>query len=139
MLPKTLCLLIIVIATADVLYPDLVTIKPLQLSYQFLDDKEFLRFTNSIANIGKGIFAVQSYRPLSQMNTPYSMATQLIFGENGEVLERRNAGYFEYHLGHKHWHLGNMAHYEIRKALDNGNEGKWSDQLGNETHVSEGK
>jgi hypothetical protein len=140
MIFKTLLLYSILLTTCtQVLYPDLVTIKPLQLTYQFLNEKEFLRFTNSIGNIGKGIFAVQSYRPLSQMNSPYAMATQLIFGDNGEVLERHNAGYFEYHLGHKHWHLGKVAHYEIRKGLDDGFEAKWSDQLGNETMVSKGK
>ena len=37
----------------------------------------------------------------------------------------KQVGTFEFHPEHNHWHIGDVALFEVRKAKDNGTGGAW--------------
>jgi Lysyl oxidase len=106
------------------LYPDLQTVVPRHLSVQNTQQREYLRFANGIANTGAGPLQL---RPDPPVGTPteFTTAMQQILDAGGNVVQELNAGSFEWHEAHNHWHIGNVALFEVRKGLDDGRGGSY--------------
>ena len=97
------------------LLPDMRTVVPLQLGIQNQQQKEILRFSNGIANTGAGHWAM---RPQNIGST--TTAIQEIRDASGVVVSESPRGTFEYHPAHRHWHMGDIALFEIRKGSPTG-------------------
>jgi hypothetical protein len=119
------------------LYPDLRTVVPTHLQLVNAGQREILRFSNGIANTGAGpwalrpdpfpadatpdtttIAAVQEFR---DANAYYECDTQ---PKNVtacyNVVSEQVAGQFEFHPAHNHWHIGDVALFEVRKGSPTG-------------------
>lgn len=108
------------IAHAASLYPDLKTATyPLRDNY--LDTitepgKVLLRFSNGVANVGKGRMELRGGEVQGDGQKVY----QRIYNSNGSYLTRL-AGTFTYHPQHHHTHFNGFAHYKLREI--EGSEG----------------
>jgi hypothetical protein len=118
-------------------YPDLRTVVPTHLQLVNAGKKEILRFSNGIANTGEGpwalrpdpfpenatpdtttIAAVQEFR---DANAYYACGTQpKNVSTCYNVVSEKVAGQFEFHPAHNHWHIGDVALFEIRKGSPTG-------------------
>jgi hypothetical protein len=106
------------------LLPDLRTVVPKHLEIQNEHQREILRFTNGIANTGAGDWRM---RPDPPPGTGLlTNAVQEILDENGEVVCSKVVSTFEFHPEHNHWHIGDVALFEVRKARDDGTGGIWA-------------
>jgi hypothetical protein len=116
------------------LLPDMRTVVPAHLQLVNEHQQETLRFSNGIANTGPGPWALRPDPPLSDALTTVS-AVQEIRDSNtlykcGEqpkqvtacynVVSESVAGTFEYHPAHNHWHIGDVALFEVRKGSPTG-------------------
>jgi hypothetical protein len=93
------------------LLPDLQTVVPTHVQVVHQQGKDILRFSNGIANTGDGDWAL---KPLNQGNT--STTIQEIRDANGNVVLQRPASTFAYHPAHRHWHVGDIARFEVRSG-----------------------
>jgi hypothetical protein len=114
-------------------YPDMRTVVPQHLNLVNQQQSEYLRFSNGIANTGPGPWAL---RPEPALGTaPVVTAMQEIRSSNdyykcGEQPKQVTACYtvlaefatstFEYHATHNHWHIGDVALFEVRKGSPTG-------------------
>jgi len=116
------------------LLPDMRTVVPAHLQLVNEHQQETLRFSNGIANTGPGPWALRPEPALSDALTTVS-AVQEIRDSNayykcGEqpkqitdcynVVSERVAGTFAYHPAHNHWHIGDVALFEVRKGSPTG-------------------
>jgi hypothetical protein len=116
------------------LLPDMRTVVPTHLQLVNEHQQETLRFSNGIANTGPGPWALRPDPPLSDAVDTVS-AVQEIRDSNhyykcGEqpkqvtdcynVVSEAVAGTFEYHPAHNHWHIGDVALFEVRKGSPTG-------------------
>jgi hypothetical protein len=116
------------------LYPDLRTVVPKHLNLVNEHQREILRFTNGIANTGGGPWALRPHPPVAQA-TDTVTAMQEIRSNNayykcGEqpkqvtdcytVLAEYPTSTFAFHPAHNHWHIGDVALFEVRKGSPNG-------------------
>jgi hypothetical protein len=122
--------------TTGGLYPDLQTVVPRHLGLQNTGQREYLRFSNGIANTGPGHLRMRPDPPFG-VPTEFTTAIQQILDAQGNVVQELNAGSFEYHEAHNHWHIGNVALFEIRTALDDGHGGSWGSLLVNDRGQSQ--
>jgi Lysyl oxidase len=106
------------------LYPDLQTVVPRHLGIQNAAQREYLRFSNGIANTGPGDLRVRPEPPFGTP-TPFTSAVQEVLDADGNVVSEHQAGQFAYHEAHNHWHIGDVALFEVRKARDDGRGGRW--------------
>lgn len=99
---------LVALVASEILYPDLATVKLLDITYQVTPDgREFIRFSNGIANIGDATLYIESKLPLGQLSQDIkSTAVQILFDEYGRVAGNHTVGEFEFHPTHNHWHLG---------------------------------
>lgn len=115
-------------------YPDLRTVVPAQLQLVNQQQRETLRFSNGIANTGPGPWAMRPDPPVADATTVVT-AVQEIRTSNDyykcgeqpkqvtacyEVLRDIPAGTFEFHPAHNHWHIGDVALFEVRKGSPTG-------------------
>jgi len=115
-------------------YPDMRTVVPAHLQLVNEHQKETLRFSNGIANTGPGPWALRPDPPVAEA-TLFTTAVQEIRDSNayykcGEqpkqvtacynVLQDIHTGTFEYHPAHNHWHIGDVALFEVRKGSPTG-------------------
>src|SRR5688500_439326 len=115
-------------------YPDLRTVVPKHLKLVNEHQREYLRFSNGIANTGGGPWAMRPDPPLDQA-TDTTTAIQEIrsngaYYKCGEqpkqvtdcytVLSEYPTSRFEYHPAHNHWHMGDVALFEVRKGSPTG-------------------
>jgi hypothetical protein len=118
------------------LYPDIRTVVPQHVQLVNAGQKETLRFSNGVANTGPGPWALAPDPSLE-------VARELGLSEVGAVQEIRDsnayyacddpnlpqnatdcfnviddflAGSFQFHVAHNHWHIGDVALFEIRKG-----------------------
>lgn len=103
----------------ELLLPDLITLPPaeLRLVVDWERDHSFLRFSNTVANVGTG--------PLELSGEPTTggeefQVTQQLFGSDGEVLAEPVLSPIIFHAGHDHWHLEDFARYELWSVGPNG-------------------
>jgi len=112
------------------LLPDMRTVVPAHLQLVNEHQKETLRFANGIANTGPGPWALRPDPPVSDATTTVT-AMQEIRDSNtlykcGEqpkqvtacynVVQEIRTGTFEFHPAHNHWHIGDVALFEVRKG-----------------------
>jgi hypothetical protein len=116
------------------LVPDLQTVVPRHLQLVNQQQRELLRFANGIANTGAGTWAMRPDPPVADATTT-TTAVQEFRDKNtyykcGEqpkqvtecynVVSERPAGTFEFHPAHNHWHIGDVALFEVRKGSPTG-------------------
>ena len=97
------------------LYPDLQTVVPLQLQIVNQDQREILRFSNGIANTGDG-----DWRLRPDFQPTVTNAIQEILDENGNKVYEQQVSTFEFHPQHNHWHLADIALFEVHKDSPTG-------------------
>ena len=115
------------------LYPDLRTVVPAHLNLVNQQQQDILRFSNGIANTGAGPWAVRPDPPPAEATTVTAAVQE--FGlecsvqvrratEAGNGLLQRHrekvAGVYEYHPAHHHWHIGDIALFEVRQGSPTG-------------------
>jgi Lysyl oxidase len=117
--------------------PDLRTVVPTHLQLTKKDGRELIRFSNGIANTGGGPWALRPdpFPRDAPAETATLDAVQELRSSNdvykcGEqpkqvtacytVLSERVAGTFEFHPQHNHWHIGDVALFEVRKGSPTG-------------------
>jgi len=116
------------------LLPDLQTVVPLHLQLVNQQQKEFLRFSNGIANTGAGTLAMRPDPPIASATTTTTAMQEFrdanVYYKCGEqpkqvtdcynVVSERPAGTFDFHPAHNHWHIDNVALFEVRKGSPTG-------------------
>ena len=119
--------------TSTGLLPDLRTVVPQHLNLVNEHQQETLRFSNGIANTGPGpwalrpdpfpddappetasIAAVQEFRDANFYYKCGEQPKQVTDCYN--VVSEKVAGEFVFHPEHNHWHIGDVALFEVRKG-----------------------
>jgi hypothetical protein len=116
------------------LLPDLRTVVPAHFQLVNEHQRETLRFANGIANTGAGPWALRPEPPLEQATTTVTAVQE--FRDSGalykcgtqpkqvadcyNVVSERAAGTFVFHPAHNHWHIGDVALFEVRKGSPTG-------------------
>jgi hypothetical protein len=106
------------------LYPDMQTVVPRHLGMQNAGQREILRFSNGIANRGAGDWRMRPDPPVAEATT-VTNAVQEILDASGNIAHEQVVSTFEFHPAHNHWHIGDVALFEVRPARDNGTGGRW--------------
>jgi hypothetical protein len=120
--------------TGGGLLPDMRTVVPTHLNLVNEHQRDVLRFSNGIANTGAGPWALRPDPPLELATTTTTAIQELrdssAYYKCGEqpkqvtacynVVSERAAGTFEYHPAHNHWHIGDVALFEVRKGSPTG-------------------
>ena len=119
------------------LLPDLRTVVPQHLNLVNEHQQETLRFSNGIANTGPGPWALRP-DPFPDDTTPATTTIAAVqefrdgnfYYKCGEqpkqvtdcynVVSEKVAGQFEFHPEHNHWHIGDVALFEVRKGSPTG-------------------
>jgi hypothetical protein len=112
------------------LYPDLQTAAPHHFTVQNTQQREYLRFSNLIANLGAGDLRL---RPDHNATTNITTGYQEIFDSSGNMVVNTPVSEFVFHPAHNHWHLDQVALFEIRLANDNGTGGNYGAVFSNES------
>ena len=102
------------------LYPDLRAANPHHFTVQNTQQREFLRFSNMVANTGAGDLIL---RPEHDTVNNVTTGFQEIEDASGTVIDDQAVSEFVFHPAHNHWHLTSVALFEIRKARDDGKGG----------------
>jgi hypothetical protein len=109
-------------AGAAGLYPDLRSAVPHHFTVQNNQQREFLRFSNLIANTGAGDLRL---RPEHNAATGITTGYQEILDAQRNIVFDQPVSEFVFHPAHNHWHLNQVALFEIRLAQDNGTGGRF--------------
>lgn len=116
-----LCLALVGVAqarpapTGPALYPDLRTVVPAHLQIVNQQQRTILRFSNGIANTGAG-----PWRLRPDFQPTVTNAIQEILDANGNIVSESLVSTFEFHPAHNHWHIGDVALFEIRAGSPTG-------------------
>jgi Lysyl oxidase len=116
------------------LLPDMQTVVPRHLQLVNQQQRELLRFANGIANTGAGPWAMRPDPPIAEATNTTTAVQEFrdksTFYKCGEqpkqvtecynVVSERPAGTFEFHPAHNHWHIGDVALFEVRKGSPTG-------------------
>jgi hypothetical protein len=114
-------------------YPDLRTVVPQHLGIQNQQQRDILRFSNGIANTGGGPWALRPEPPVADATTTI-VAMQEIRDSGAlnscldtgnvqpcyNVVEEFPTSEFEFHEAHNHWHIGDVAQFDVRKGSPTG-------------------
>lgn len=101
---------------APVLLPDLQTLAPSDLRLEEVAGKKFVRFANTIWNRGPGLLEL---RGAYNREAGTISVTQNIYREDGHLVERQ-AGEFEFHAIHGHWHWEAFSLYQVWSVRPDG-------------------
>jgi hypothetical protein len=112
------------------LYPDLQTAPPHHFTVQNSHQREFLRFSNLIGNTGAGDLRL---RPEHNAATGITTGHQEILDANRNVVSSQPVSEFVFHPAHNHWHITDVALFEVRTALDNGTGGRFGAVFSNQS------
>jgi Lysyl oxidase len=111
-------------------YPDLRAANPHHFTVQNNQQREFLRFSNMVANTGPGDLILRpEHDTVSNIKTGY----QEIEDAAGNVIDEEAVSQFVFHPAHNHWHITAVALFEVRKALDDGRGGSWGEVYSNQS------
>ena len=94
------------------LFPDLRTVVPQHLQIVNSHQRETLRFSNGIANTGEGPWRMRPVFPVDGLST--QDAVQEILDKGGNIVLEKVVSQFQFHPEHNHWHIGNVALFEVR-------------------------
>ena len=112
------------------LYPDLRAANPHHFTVQNNQQREFLRFSNMVANTGQGDLILRpEHDPINNITTGY----QEVEDASGTVIDDEAVSEFVFHPAHNHWHITAVALFEIRKPLDDGRGGRYGEVFGGQT------
>ena len=100
------------------LLPELRTVVPQHLQLVNDHQLEVLRFSNAFANIGQGPWRMSPVFPLVGGGT--QDAIQQILDSSGRVVCEKVVSQFVFHPEHNHWHINNVALFEVRAASPDG-------------------
>jgi hypothetical protein len=121
------------VSTSTSLYPDLRTVVPTHLNLVNKQQREYLRFSNGIANTGGGPWALRPDPPIG--TAPITNAIQEIRSSNAQhlcgtqpkpndpcytVVHEQLVSTFEYHPTHNHWHTADVARFDVRQGSPTG-------------------
>jgi hypothetical protein len=112
------------------LYPDLRAAVPHHFTVQNNQQHEYLRFSNMVANTGAGDLRL---RPEHNTTTNITTGVQEILDAQRNVVSEQAVSEFVFHPAHNHWHLTDVALFEIRTALDNGTGGRFGAVFANQS------
>jgi hypothetical protein len=122
------------------LYPDIRTVVPQHVQLVNAGQQEILRFSNGVANTGPGPWALRPEPSLDEardLGLSTVGAVQQIRDSNAyyacndpylpqnatscfNVISESLAGVFLFHEAHNHWHIGDVALFEVRKGSPRG-------------------
>ena len=105
--------------TTTALYPDLRTVVPDHLQIANDHQREFLRFSNAIADTGDGPWQMKPVFPLGSDLTTQD-AIQQILDVNGNVVKEVLVSQFQFHPEHNHWHIGDVALFSVHAGSPTG-------------------
>jgi hypothetical protein len=97
------------------LLPDLQTVVPTHLQVVRSRQRDILRFTNGIANTGQGPLQL-----VPRHSGSVTQGIQQLLDASGKVVDEFVASEYDFHAGHNHWHLADVARYEIRAGSPTG-------------------
>jgi hypothetical protein len=117
-------------ASTEGLYPDLQSAVPHHFTVQNSQQRELLRFSNLIGNTGAGDLRM---RPEHNLTTNVTTGFQEIFDASGNLVVDQPVSEFVFHPAHNHWHMTDVALFEIRFADDDGRGGDWGAVLSNQS------
>ena len=101
------------------LLPDIRTIVPKQVQLVNAHQREYIRFSNGIANTGAGHWHMRPEVAGSGGGLTQN-AIQEILDAEGNVVEERLVSRYEFHPEHDHWHIDRVALFEIRRGSPTG-------------------
>lgn len=115
-------------------YPDLRAVVPQHVQLVNQQQREWLRFSNGIANTGAGPWALRPEPPPSTANDVVSAVQEIRtsgafyrcgtqpkqVSECYNVASETVTGTYVFHPTHNHWHLGSVALFEVRKGSPTG-------------------
>ncbi|MFP5319843.1 MAG: lysyl oxidase family protein [Acidimicrobiia bacterium] len=106
-------------STSVGLLPDIRTVVPKQLQIVDAHQREFLRFSNGIANTGAGHWRMRP-EVVGSGQSATQNAVQEILDVDGNVVEEHLVSRYEFHVEHDHWHIDRVALFEIRSGTPTG-------------------
>lgn len=108
--------------------PDMYTVIPTQIQIVNEHQREILRFTNGIANLGYGPWRMRPEFPTTDPSQPQKAIQEILDSEDssGEIVCKKEVSEFVFHPEHNHWHIDDVALYEVRKSK----ESKRKSQIG---------
>ena len=112
------------------LYPDLQTAVPHHFTVQNSQQRETIRFSNLIGNAGQGDLRLH---PESDPVTGVTTGFQDLLDAAGNVVSSQPVSEFVFHPQHNHWHITDVALFEIRAAADNGTGGQFGAVFSNQS------
>ncbi len=101
------------------LLPDIRTVVPKQVQLVNGHQREYIRFSNGIANTGAGHWRMRP-EVVESGSGPVQNAIQEILDAEGSVVEERLVSRYEFHAEHDHWHIDRVARFEIRSGSPTG-------------------
>ena len=116
------------------LYPDLRAVIPQHVQLVNAGQQEWLRFSNGLANTGAGPWALRP-EPPPALATDVVSAVQEIRDSGAlyrcgtepkqvtdchNVVSETVTGSYVFHPTHNHWHLGDIAQFDVRKGSPTG-------------------
>lgn len=114
-------------AAPEPLYPNLKTLKPIDLRFDTIrrsgTTRYVLRFSNTVWNSGRGPLELRG----KTVDTPSGKKTkvsQRIYDSAGTHRTTEAVGLFVYHPSHEHMHFGDFAEYQLWTRAD---YDKWVD------------
>lgn len=106
--------------SGDALLPDLRTVVPQHVQLVNAQQREIVRFSNGIANTGLGQWRMRPVFPLPGSTSPTQKAIQELLDANGNVVEEKIVSDFVFHAEHNHWHIADVALFEIHVGSPTG-------------------
>ena len=99
------------------LYPDLRTVVPAHLNLVNQQQQDILRFSNGIANTGEGPWRMRPEFPPAGTNETQKAIQEVLAStdSSGCIVFEAPVSEFEFHEEHNHWHIDDVALFEIRK------------------------
>ncbi len=96
------------------LLPEIRTVVPKQVQLVNAHQREYIRFSNGIANTGAGHWRMRP-EVVGSSSGLVQNAIQEILDADGKVVEERLVSQYEFHAEHDHWHIDRVALFEIKK------------------------
>jgi lysyl oxidase len=101
-------------------FPDLRTVVPQHLQIVNAHGNEVLRLTNGIANMGPGAWQMIPVNPNDNTNDKQKANQQFLDAKGNVVATCTTASSSEYHPAHKHFHISDVAGFEVRIGSKDG-------------------
>lgn len=100
------------------LLPELQAIVPTHLQMHNAQQKDILRFTNGIANLGPGHWQNAPIFPENPDDDV--LAIQQILDADGKIVFEKLVSTFEFHEKHNHWHIVDVVEYSVHAGSPDG-------------------